>query len=138
MVVIVGAALDVESDVVTEVAEVELEAFVEEELVELVLLVELSELVDLSAMLMFELEGATSDATTSSVKSDLEELEGVETSDATTSELEGVELIDVEADIVVTATRTTNSCPHIIKCMRALEQRKTYSLRCPEKPKIFF
>ena len=65
MVVIVGAALDAESDVVTEVAEVELEAFVEEELVELVLLVELSELVDLSAMLMFELEGATSDATTS-------------------------------------------------------------------------
>jgi len=65
VVVIVGAALDVESDVVTEVAEVELEAFVEEELVELVLLVELSELVDLSAMLMFELEGATSDATTS-------------------------------------------------------------------------
>jgi len=120
VVVIVGAALDVESDVVTEVAEVELEAFVEEELVELVLLVELSELVDLSAMLMFELEGATSDATTSSVKSDLEELEGVETSDATTSELEGVELIDVEADIVVTATRTTNGSPHIFKCMRTL------------------
>ena len=119
--------MDVESDVVTEVAEVELEAFVEEELVELVLLVELSELVDLSAMLMFELEGATSDATTSSVKSDLEELEGVETSDATTSELEGVELIDVEADIVVTATRTTNGSPHIIKCMRTLKQREIYS-----------
>ena len=127
MVVIVGAALDVESDVVTEVAEVELEAFVEEELVELVLLVELSELVDLSAMLMFELEGATSDATTSSVKSDLEELEGVETSDATTSELEGVELIDVEADIVVTATRTTNGSPHIFKCMRTLKQRENNS-----------
>ena len=116
--------MDAESDVVTEVAEVELEAFVEEELVELVLLVELSELVDLSAMLMFELEGATSDATTSSVKSDLEELEGVETSDATTSELEGVELIDVEADIVVTATRTTNGSPHIIKCMRTLKQNE--------------
>ena len=119
--------MDAESDVVTEVAEVELEAFVEEELVELVLLVELSELVDLSAMLMFELEGATSDATTSSVKSDLEELEGVETSDATTSELEGVELIDVEADIVVTATRTTNGSPHIIKCMRTLKQRENNS-----------
>ena len=78
-------------------------------------------------MLMFELEGATSDATTSSVKSDLEELEGVETSDATTSELEGVELIDVEADIVVTATRTTNGSPHIIKCMRTLKQREIYS-----------
>ena len=127
MVVIVGAALDAESDVVTEVAEVELEAFVEEELVELVLLVELSELVDLSAMLMFELEGATSDATTSSVKSDLEELEGVETSDATTPELEGVELIDVEADIVVTATRTTNGSPHIFKCMRTLKQRENNS-----------
>jgi len=45
----------------------------------------------------------------------LEELEGVETSDATTSELEGVELIDVEADLVVTATRTTNGIPHIFK-----------------------
>ena len=72
-----------------------MEAFVEEELVELVLLVELSELVDLSAMLMFELE--------------------VETSDATTSELEGVEKIDVEADLVVTATRTTSGISHIFK-----------------------
>jgi len=50
----------------------------------------------------------------------LEELERVETSEATTSELEGVELTDVEADIVVTATRTTNGSPHIIKCMRTL------------------
>jgi len=50
----------------------------------------------------------------------LEELGGVETSEATTSELEGVELTDVEADIVVTATRTTNGSPHIIKCMRTL------------------
>jgi len=65
VVLIVGAALDVEADVVTEVAEVKLKALVEVELVELVLLVELSELVELSAMLMFELEGATSDATTS-------------------------------------------------------------------------
>ena len=57
----------------------------------------------------------------------MEELEGMETSDATTSELEGVELIDVEADIVVTATRTTNGSPHIIKCMRTLKQRESYS-----------
>ena len=49
------------------------------------------------------------------------------TSDATTSELKGVELIDVEADIVVTATRTTNGSPHIIKCMRTLKQRENYS-----------
>jgi len=63
VVVIVGAALDVESDEVIEVAEVELEVFVD--LVELMLLVTLVELVESSAMLMFELEGATSDATTS-------------------------------------------------------------------------
>ena len=36
-------------------------------------------------------------------------------------------MVEVEADIVVTATRTTNSCPHIIKCTRALEQGKNYS-----------
>ena len=76
---------------------------------------------------MFVLEGATSDATTCWFKSDLEELEKVETSEATTSELEGVELTDVEADIVVTATRTTNGSPHIIKCMRTLKQRENYS-----------
>ena len=63
MVVIVGAALDVESDEVIEVAEVELDEFVE--LVELVLSVTLVELVESSVMLMFELEGATSDAITS-------------------------------------------------------------------------
>ena len=44
-------------------AEVELDEFVE--LVELVLLVTLVELVESSAMLMFELEGASSYATTS-------------------------------------------------------------------------
>merc|ERR1719166_545651 len=53
VVVIVGA----ESDEVIEVGEVELDEFVE--LVELVLLVTLVELVESSAMLMFELEGAS-------------------------------------------------------------------------------
>ena len=59
VVVILGA----ECDEVIEVAEVELDEFVE--LVELVLLVTLVGLVESSAMLMFELEGATSYATTS-------------------------------------------------------------------------
>jgi len=59
VVVILGA----ECDEVIEVAEVELDEFVE--LVELVLLVTLVELVESSAMLMFELEGASSYATTS-------------------------------------------------------------------------
>ena len=58
----------------------------------------------------------------------MEELGGVETSEATTSELEGVELTDVEADIVVTATRTTNGSPHIIKCMRTLKQKENFKL----------
>jgi len=47
-------------------------------------------------------------------------VELVESSAMLMFELEGVELIDVEADIVVTATRTTNGSPHIIKCMRTL------------------